>query len=91
MQQEILKDFVFIMTRPIIIECWVTLVKREVGSDFSGHKAFGKESTLRYKNTIKKCKNLLDRSSKRCGYVVTVVSDKGYPGRYVNPTDLPYV
>jgi hypothetical protein len=44
-----------------IIECWVTLVKREVGSDFSGHNAFGNESTLRYENTMYKCKNLLDR------------------------------
>jgi hypothetical protein len=24
---------------------------RKVGSDFSGHMAFGKESTLRYKNS----------------------------------------
>ena len=38
---EILKDFVFTMTR------LPTLVKREVGSDFSGHQGFnGNERTL---------------------------------------------
>ena len=81
-----LEKFKFATRNPEIFRIYYDTTSSFVSlSDFSGHKAFGKESTLRYKNTIKKCKNLLDRSSKRCGYVVTVVSDKGYPGRYVNP------
>jgi hypothetical protein len=53
---------------------------------FTVDKRLGEESTLRYKNTIYNCKNLLDRPK---DMVVTVVGVEVYPVRYVNPTDLP--
>ena len=36
--QEIMKEFVFIITYYLYVNnaCWITIVKRQVGSDFSG-------------------------------------------------------
>ena len=50
-----------------------------------------RKTRFAYKNTIYKCKNLLDRLTDRANdVVVIVVSVKVYPVRYVNTTDLPY-
>jgi hypothetical protein len=63
-----------------IIECRVTLVKREVGSDFSGHQGLATKA------------HFAKFAVKIFGpKILSIVSIEVYPVRYVNPTDVPYV
>ena len=74
---------IYYHTHPYIIECWITLVKHEVGSDFSVDQ--GLPTNARFAQfAVRPVKIFRVEDSFCCQYQV-------YPVRYVNPTDLPYV
>jgi hypothetical protein len=56
-----------------IIECWVTLVNREVGSDFSGNQ--GLATKARFALIIVRCKNLPDRRFFLLSVLKCILSD----------------